>query len=673
MADDTQSRRLTTIVALDVAGYSARTEADEARATAEVAALRRLIEDIAGPRGGRVFNTAGDGFMLEFGSSLAAVEAALALAERCEPKLRVGVHLGDVVVQPNGDLLGHGVNVAARLMAQSDPGSVLVSSDVRRTIRGPLGERLVSRGHLQLDKMTETIEAFALGAGGAAAVAAPRQGREPILAVLPFDNLSEDREMQFFSDGVSEEIIQRLARGAMMKVIGRTSSFQFRGTDKTVRRVRAELGCTHILDGSIRRAGGRVRIAAHLADAASQTTLWSDRYDRSLDDMFAVQDEIAESIALALDRTFTSFSARHVDPTVYDLYLRASNPKSYAPEELRTHFGLLEVVTQRAPHFADAWGRLAFLRAWLHWYQPFADRAASAALVAREAERALQLDPDNMDAMTAQLFVVPAFGRFMEGAGIVERMRRSTGSGEGRKYIGWYLRTMGWVREALEEDEAAYRLDPLHPMSANIVALARMAAGHVTEAVPVFEDLVERLPAMSFPVSSLLRCYAFQQDWRAVDRLLELATKRELREFQDGLPFIRTKRDPSATNIAAWRSALEAHVERTGHVDVSRLVYSAHLGLVDDAYLAAETACLGPAGTGDDLMGPDGYRTSLMFQAGMPELRNDPRFARLCARLGLVQFWSEKGRWPDCADEVPYDFKAECEKVRHVPIESLGF
>src|ERR1043165_6087909 len=131
MAEDTQSRRLTTIVALDVAGYSARTEADEARSAGEVAALRAVIDEIGGRRGGRVFNTAGDGFMLEFGSSLAAVEPAFALAERCEPKVRIGVHLGDVVVQPNGDLLGHGVNVAARLMARSEPGSALVSAGVR--------------------------------------------------------------------------------------------------------------------------------------------------------------------------------------------------------------------------------------------------------------------------------------------------------------------------------------------------------------------------------------------------------------------------------------------------------------------------------------------------------------------------------------------------------------
>jgi hypothetical protein len=178
---------------------------------------------------------------------------------------------------------------------------------------------------------------------------------------------------------------------------------------------------------------------------------------------------------------------------------------------------------------------------------------------------------------------------------------------------------------------------------------------------------------MSFPVSSLLRVYAFQQDWAAVDRLLELAAGRELREFQDGLPFIRTKRDPTPDNISAWRDALDAHVTKTGWVDSSRLVYTAHLGLVEDAYRVAEIARLGPAGMSDDMMGPDAYRTSMLFQADMPEFRNDPRFPRLCARLGLVEAWTETGKWPDCADQVPYDFRTECAKARDLPKEDFGF
>jgi TolB-like protein len=672
MADERQVRRLTTIVALDVAGYSARIEADEARTTAEVAALRGVIDAIARKHGGRVFNSAGDGFMLEFSSSLGAVEAALALAEACEPRVRVGVHLGDVLVQPNGDLLGHGVNVAARLMARSDPGSVLVSGDVRRTIRGPLVERLVSRGSLQLEKMAESIEAFALVAGAPAIAAAPPKVSEPVLAVLPFDNLSDDREMQFFSDGVSEEIIQRLSRGAGIKVIGRSSSFQFRGADKTARRVASELRCSHVLDGSIRRAGGRVRIAAHLVDAASQTTLWSDRYDRSLEDTFAVQDEISERIAAALDQTFTSFSTKAIDPAAYDLYLRAS-PRSYAPDELRTNVGLLEIATQRAPQFAEAWARLGYLRAWLRFYQPFAGRAASAGLVTREASRALDLDPHNAQALLARLFVVAPYGRFEEADEVVERIRRVPGSTEGSMYVGWYIRNMGRVRESLEETERAYRLETLDPAFANLLALARIAAGRIPEAVPLLEDLMARVPEMSFPVANLLRAHAFLGNWQAVDGLLDPAAKRPLREFQEGLAFIQTKREPTPQNLERMRRALLAHLEKTGSVDVSRLVYAAHLGLVDDAYRTAHAAHLGPRGTDDDVMGPDGYRPALAFTAGMPELRNDPRFVTLCARFGLVRFWLATGKWPDCVDQVPYDFKAECERARHVPVEAFRF
>jgi hypothetical protein len=200
-----------------------------------------------------------------------------------------------------------------------------------------------------------------------------------------------------------------------------------------------------------------------------------------------------------------------------------------------------------------------------------------------------------------------------------------------------------------------------------------MAAGRVAEAVPVYEDLMARVPEMSFAVANLLRAKAFLGDWAGVDRLLDPSARVPLREFQDGVAFIRAKRDPTPENVSGIRSALEAHFAKTGSVDVSRLVYAAHLGLVDEAYRTAETARLGPLGTPDDIMGPDGYRPALLFHAGMPELRKDPRFVPLCARLGLVEFWLTTGTWPDCVDEAPYDFKAECEKARHIPIQEFAF
>jgi TolB-like protein len=502
----------------------------------------------------------------------------------------------------------------------------------------------------------------------AVATSGPAARPQRVVAVLPFDNLSSDPELQYFSDGVSEEIIRRLSRGANIAVIGRASSFQFRAERKG--EAARSLGCSHVLDGSVRRAAGRVRIVAHLVEAAGTTTVWSDRYDRDLADVFAVQDDIAGNIAAALHGAFRGGAARTIDPEAYDLYLRAS-PRSFGPDELRAGIGLLEEATRRAPDFADAWGRLAYLRSWLRYYEPYATRTASTTRVLDAATRATATDPRNFDALAARLFVMPPFGRFIETEAALRLVQQA--GGEEGQYTGWFLRNLGHVAESLVVDERAYRSDPLNPMSANLVALARMAAGRVEEAVPLFEDIMSRIPDMSFPFANLLRARALLDDWQGVDRLLALEATRPLREFKEGLDFIRTKRDPTPANLERWRGAFEERVRTTGCVDVSRLVYTAHLGLVDAAFAAALSARLGPRGADDDLIGPDAYRTSLLFQAGMPELRNDPRFPRLCARLGLVEYWTASGKWPDCVDAVPYDFRAECARVRDVAVESFGF
>jgi TolB-like protein/tetratricopeptide (TPR) repeat protein len=494
--------------------------------------------------------------------------------------------------------------------------------------------------------------------------------QRPVIAVLAFENQSTDPDMAFFSDGVSEEIIGRLARGAGLGVIGRTSSFQLRGDRKAD--AAAELGCSHVLDGTVRRTGRNVRISAHLMEAATRETVWSQRYDRPLDDIFSVQDEIAESIARTLNQDFFKISAGPVDPATYDLYLRAS-PKAYSPNELVAGVGLLEAATERAPHFVEAWGRLACLRGFQHQYLPFAERAANARRVDREASYALSLDGQNIDALTGQCMVQPPYGAFVELEAPLDRLRQAPGTGDGLRYIGWFLRLTGRVSEALDETVRLYRFDRIDPMSINMMALAYMAAGRSAEAVPLYEDLVDRIPGMSFPISSLMRAYAFLNDWEAVDRVIDLARARPLREFQDTIPFVLAKRDPTSRNIDAWRSALAADVARTGGVDVARLVYCAHLGLVDEAFAAAESCRLGPAGGADDVMGPDGYRTALMFQADMPELRGDLRFPGLCARLGLVEFWIATDKWPDCAAEVPYDFRAGCMEVRDRPREPPAY
>lgn len=666
MAEKTPSRKLATIVAIDVAGYSARTEVDEAGSTAQVTALRRTIEAIAEAHGGRVFNTAGDGFMLEFGSSLAAVEAAQEFAERCEPKVRVGVHVGDVVVQPNGDLLGHGVNVAARIMAKSGPGSALVSADVRRMIRGPMAERMVSRGILQLDKMAETIEGFALQAGPPSTVVPVTRNAEPLLAVLPFDNLSNDPEMQFFSDGVSEEIMQRLMRGAKLKVVGRTSSFQFRGERKA--EAAKVLNCTHVLDGTVRRSASNVRVTAHLVESSSHTTLWSDRFDSGLEDIFAVQDEISEHIASALQRTFLSVSSKAIDPQAYDLYLRGIRTV-FVSDDLRPGIAALDEATRRAPQFAEAWGKLAELRAHFLFLRPHAERQRLADMVTMDARRALSLDPHNPAARLAQLLLVPPWGHFIEAETIVAPLLQDSHTdGYTFQFSATHYMSVGRMRDAVAIARRGFELDALNPLASHLLGFCLWYAGQNTEARRRTESALARSPDNHFSAINLVLMAAEARDWAAVDALMspERLAKYPLRQFERAaLQYVALSRATEPQLRARALDAARKDYEQTGFIDLAALAIAAHFGGAEEAHEIAAAAKFRPAGDGQDQMGFDAYRSYFLFHAYWPEFRRDPRFAKICARLGLIDYWRTTQHWPDCEAELApyYDFRAECEKI----------
>jgi hypothetical protein len=185
--------------------------------------------------------------------------------------------------------------------------------------------------------------------------------------------------------------------------------------------------------------------------------------------------------------------------------------------------------------------------------------------------------------------------------------------------------------------------------------------------------MMARSPDMHFATANLMRAQAFLGNWDAVDRILDPASNRPLRELQDGVLFINTKRNPSPENLGQMRDRIVSRYEKTGGVEISQLVYAAHVGLTDEVFRIAGTAHLGPQGDSNDVLGFDAYRTGLLFWKGMPEIRNDPRFVPLCARLGLVEYWHTSGKWPDCVDEVPYDFRAACENARNIPKESFNF
>ena len=508
------SRKLATIVALDVAGFSARTEADEAKTVAQIALLRPVIEGIAKAHGGRVFNTAGDGFMLEFASSFSAVGAALELADECRPRVRVGVHIGEVVAQPNGDLLGHCVNVAARLMAKAEPGSAIISADVRRLIRGPLAERFVSRGPVQLDKMSETIEIYAPAAAAthpaatkpraepagtfhwqqwltprmAAMVGAPvllvtlglllwgRSGgpapMTPVsavptasIAVLPFENLSTDKDNEFFATGIQDEILTRLAKIGSLKVISRTSTANLGARPGNLPKLAEQLGVANILEGSVQRRGDAVRVNVQLIKASTDEHLWAEIYDRKMDDIFAVQSEIAIAIAQALSATVTGTEKKDLaaapteNSAAYDAYLRglAFIRKTNFLEAART----LQQAVTLDPDFAPAWALLsqAHARAYHN-----GDRTASRRDAAQHAlKEAVRLQPDALETLRTQAYF--QYWVLRDFAGARQRFEQVAAKwpndAEATSALGYIARRQGRWDDALTYLKRGADLDPL--------------------------------------------------------------------------------------------------------------------------------------------------------------------------------------------------------------------
>ena len=666
------TRKLATIVALDVAGYSARTEADEARTTGEVAALRKVIEGIAVKHGGRVFNTAGDGFMLEFGSSLAAVEAAFELAETCEPKVRVGVHLGDVVVQPNGDLLGHGVNVAARLMAKSDPGGALVSATVRQTIRGPLGERLVSRGVMQLDKMAETIEAFALVAF-ASGNARP-QSVEPLLAILPFDNLSNDPEMVFFSDGVAEEIMQTLMRSASLKVIGRTSAFQFRGERKAL--AAQALKATHVLDGAVRRSEAKMRVSAQLTEAATGTALWGERYDRDVSDTFALQDEIAAKVAAALNLALpiARRDAAKIDLRAYDLYMKARPALSSLNVEVtRQAIPQLEVAVARAPKFAAAWGALAFARAAVFSQTQDASLESDFHVAAEAVERALELDGDTSHALLTQAALLPAFSAYARKVALVEAAQSSEPNNPDVLSIlaDAYLMVgrNGPIMPLLERN---VQLDPLSGYSRAMLSQELLRLNRKPEAIEILRPEDEATIRGRWWLPRMRWGMLLGESPAAADQFLT----ENMHRFADAPPAIVPALRRAARILAMPDDERESNIRRA--LDTSRgralsletCAFAGRAGFVNLAFDALFEALASARLIAGALIGANaGALRSLtcehLFVIDSTSLRADPQFAKLCVKLGLHDYWRDSGLWPDCVERVApfYDFRAECENA----------
>ena len=484
-------RRLAAILAADVAGYSRLMGADEEGVLARLKAVRKSLVDptIAAHRG-RMVKTTGDGMLVEFASAVDAARCAIevqrgmaeqnaAVPEVGRLEYRIGIHVGDIIVDEN-DIFGDGVNIAARLEGIAEPGGVCISDDAQRQIRGKVDTAFEDIGPQKLKNIAEPMRAWRLrmNASGSAAVPieppvestrAPAPPDKPSIAVLPFQNMSGDPQQEYFVDGIAEDVLTTLSKIQELLVIDRNSSFVFKGQARDIREIGRMLGARYVLEGSVRKAGNRVRLAAQLIDSLNCGHVWADRFEGDLDDVFELQDRITQDIVAALEVRLTFgeevrvWRKRSGSPLVYEHFLKGRtlyvNFAKHTHAQARSE---LERALAINPVYTPALSLLGFVltdQARFGWEK---DEATTYEAALQCAARALAVDPDSGDAYVALGYTRLFQRRHDEALAAGEKAIALSPNGAGAYHMaGMFHGYAGDFRKAAEYEKQAQRLSPL--------------------------------------------------------------------------------------------------------------------------------------------------------------------------------------------------------------------
>ena len=527
MTEHRLQRRLAAILAADVVGYSALMQRAEEATYAEFERLKReVIEPGLSRYDGRLIKTTGDGALAEFASPSAAVRCAVEIQEsiasgRSSLKLRIGVNLGEVIVGADGDLFGDGINIAVRLEGVADPGGILISEKVYSEVEGKLDAGFEDRSEQQLKNIAKPVRAFAVRAGAFSALsdrlsAAPPLPDKPSIAVLPFENMSGDPEQEYFSDGMVEEIITALSRFKWLFVIARNSSFTFKRKAVDIKEVGRRLGVRYVLEGSVRKAAGKVRITGQLIDAITGAHIWADRFERDLTDVFALQDEVTVAVVSAIQpkllQTEIAMATRRRPEslTAYDFHLRAMQ-QSY----LTTREGVAEALrlAHRALELDPRFGPVAALAGLCHMRNVVWGHAVDPQFDRKEAVRLLHLalSVDEGDAQTLAWVSITSAHMIGDYESETEMADRAVALNP-NLFDAWFCR--GWVykvaglpEEAIRSFERAIRMSPVDPLlhrSFTGMGYALIELGRFDEAIAAGKKALRQNPSFS----TAYRCLA---------------------------------------------------------------------------------------------------------------------------------------------------------------------
>lgn len=482
MSEPRLQRRLAAILAADVIGYSRLMGEDEAGTLAALKSRRQVVLiPLLRQFSGRLVKLMGDGFLVEFPSAVNAVQCALdlqkafAAANEGYPAnnhivLRIGVNLGDVIVEGD-DLYGDGVNVAARLESLAPPGGIVISAIVRDSIGNRLDLAVEDMGEQQLKNIAAPVRLFRLESG------APESGQQrlasertrPSLAVLPFSNMSNDPEQDYFSDGITEDIITELSRFRGFGVVARNSTFKYKGKSVDIRQLARELRASHVLEGSVRRVGSRIRVTAQLIEADSGHHLWAERYDRPAEDVFLIQDDVVRTVSASVaGRVEASFAEElktkpPASLSAYECVLKGHAMPIGDQEAQAIAMDLYTEAIRLDPTYALAHAKLALshLHRWLDGpvgNNEELDRAYAC------ARRAIDLDPHESVGHTAMSYIENCRGN-SEIAELHARQAVALNPNRPNSIVALadHLLAAGRPQEAIELTQEAMRLDPQHP------------------------------------------------------------------------------------------------------------------------------------------------------------------------------------------------------------------
>jgi TolB-like protein/class 3 adenylate cyclase len=574
LAHSRVQRRLAAILAADVVGVSALMECDEEGTYARIGILRRdIIEPRLSEHLGRLIKTTGDGLLAEFSSPIAALRCALAIQGDLtnDPdalRLRIGLNLGDVIIEEGGDVYGEGVNVAARLEALADPGGILISGKIHDEVEGKVEADFEDRGEQQVKNIMRPVRVHAVrltGAAGmsASAVSAPGSTKSPQLpdkpsiAVLPFQNMSGDPEQEYFADGMVEDIITALSHFKSLFVIARNSSFTYKGRLVDIKRVGRELGVRYVLEGSVRKAAGKVRITGQLIDAATGVHLWADKFDGSLEDIFAIQDCVTTNVVGAIAAKVGQAEMERVrrkpleNLDAHDCFLRGlaastrtAGDREKNDEALRFFYRAIELD----PLMGCAYGMAALRYNVRKIYGWVVDREREYAEARRLAESAVTFGEDDAIALSrAAISFSYYFFEHERAEALVDASLainpNLASAWQIRGQISLYL---GQHEKALTEIDRAIRHNPIDPenyLAETVRAFALLLLGKYDEACSCAAQVIARDPKYAVPlrVASIGHALAGRIDKarETMGLLREVDPELRLSHLKEVLPFRR--------------------------------------------------------------------------------------------------------------------------------------